>query len=47
MTFQKVQPAIREQIKRGYIDTYRKQVDYDMVKELKERYMLSMWKQLD
>lgn len=39
MTFQKSQTEIKEQIKRGYIGTYRKQVDYDTVKELKERYI--------
>ncbi len=39
MVFQKAQSAIKEQIKRGYIGTYKKQVDYDTVKELKERYI--------
>ena len=39
MTFQKAQPVIKEQIKRGHIGTYKKQVDYDTVKELKERYI--------
>ena len=36
---QKTEPVIKEQIKRGYIGTYKKQVDYDTVKELKERYI--------
>ena len=39
MTFQKAQPVIKEQIKRGHIGTYKKRVDYDTVKELKERYI--------
>ena len=36
---QKTEAVIKEQIKRGYIGTYKKQVDYDTVKELKERYI--------
>ena len=39
MAFQKAQTAIKEQIKRGYIGTYKKQVDYNTVKELKERFI--------
>lgn len=39
MSFQKAQTAIKEQIKRGYIGTYKKQVDYNTVKELKERFI--------
>ena len=36
---QKTEAVIKEQIKRGYIGTYKKQMDYDTVKELKERYI--------
>ena len=36
---QKAEPEIKEQFKRGYIGTYKKQMDYDAVNELKERYI--------
>ena len=39
MAFQKAQTAIKEQIKRGNIGTYKKQVDYNTVKELNERFI--------
>lgn len=36
---QKAEPEIKVQFKRGYIGTYKKQMDYDTVNELKCRYI--------
>lgn len=39
MVTQKAEPTVKEQLIRGYVGTYKKQVDYATVKELKKRYI--------
>ena len=39
MVTQKAEPIVKEQLIRGYVGTYKKQVDYATVKELKKRYI--------
>ncbi|MGN0356735.1 MAG: exonuclease domain-containing protein [Blautia sp.] len=39
MVMQKAEPTVKEQLKRGYVGTYKKQVDYATVEELKKRYI--------
>lgn len=39
LAMQKAEPTVKEQLRRGYVGTYKKQVDYTIVKDLKDRYI--------